>query len=111
MSYDLVTGSHDVESESHDLINESGDVSNDDSIQELSENGLTYRALLSKEKMEDGEMDTIPMDDIAVCRIDKNIKQNNSVKTRLIQAKKQAVWSCRILLSLLRYVKMKQNFS
>ena len=57
--------------------------------------------------MEDSEMDTIPMNDIVVYKIDKNIEQNTGakfLKARLINTKKQVMWSCRILFSLLRYV-------
>ena len=81
-------------------------------------NGLSYRTLLYKEEMEDSEIDTIPMNDIVVYKIDKSIKRNTGakfLKAKLIQAKKQAMWSCKILFSLLRYVhsyvKMKQNFT
>ena len=90
------TGSHDrvVGSCDSDIVDTQ--LNSDDSIKKLSVKELSYKALLNKEEM---GVDVIPMDDIAVNRdTEPRVKTN----ARLLQAKKQAVHSCKILGSLLR---------
>ena len=81
---------------------------NDDSNNELlSMNTLSYRTLLDKEEMEDCAVDTIPMDDLVVYKnTDKkvNTKVLLQFKVRLLQAKKQTLSGCKVLVNLLRYV-------
>lgn len=106
---DLEAGSHDLVIGSHNDDTVERQSNNDDSIEEeLSVNELSYKTLLDKEELEDSIVDTIPMDDLVAFLTDKNMKQKVNTtfllqfKTRLLQAKKQAICSCKILFSLLR---------
>ena len=94
--FDSTKGSHNLETGSHDHVVGSCD---SDTDRELSVRELSYKELLNKEEM---EADVIPMDDIVVYKINRDTGQRVKTNTRLLQAKKQAVHSCKILTSLLR---------
>ena len=94
------TGSHDHVVGSCDSDTVDTQLNSDDSIKkELSVRELSYKALLNKEEM---EVDVIPMDDIAVYKINRGTEPRVKTNARLLQAKKQAAHSYKILRSLLR---------